>query len=77
MADVVLRNLEDGIKEKLRRGVMPGRAPLGYVNEPRLRTIEPHPENFAKMKGVLERFATGRYSLTATQKEMAALGLMS
>ncbi len=69
-------NIRRGIREKIRRGVFSGKAPLGYVNDPKLRTIEPHPENFAKMKRLLERFATGRYSLTAWQKEMASVGLV-
>ncbi|HEY0432476.1 MAG TPA: recombinase family protein, partial [Chitinophagaceae bacterium] len=42
-------NIRRGIREKLRRGVFSGKAPLGYYNEPRLRTIEPHPEKFEKM----------------------------
>ena len=41
-------NIRRGIREKIRRGVFCGKAPLGYYNEPRLRTIEPHPENFSK-----------------------------
>jgi site-specific DNA recombinase len=69
-------NIQRGIREKIRRGVFCGKAPLGYYNEPRLRTIEPHPENFAKTKRILERFATGQFSLTAIQKEMAAVGLV-
>jgi site-specific DNA recombinase len=69
-------NIQRGIREKIRRGVFCGKAPLGYYNEPRLRTIEPHPQNFKKVKKVLERFATGEFSLTALQREMASIGLI-
>jgi site-specific DNA recombinase len=69
-------NIKNGIREKIRRGVFYGKAPLGYLNEPRLRTIEPHPEDFSKMKRILELFATGQYSLTAIRREMAAVGLI-
>ena len=69
-------NIQRGIREKIRRGVYSGKAPLGYYNEPRLRTIEPHPKNFGKVKKILERFATGSYSLTAIQKQMAKTGLV-
>jgi DNA invertase Pin-like site-specific DNA recombinase len=69
-------NIRRGIREKIRRGVLSGKAPLGYYNEPRLRTIEPHPQHFSKVKKILERFATGRFSLTAIQREMAAAGLV-
>lgn len=69
-------NIRRGIREKVRRGVWSGRAPLGYYNEPRLRTIEPDPELFPKVKRLLELFATGEYSLTAIQKEAMKLGLV-
>ena len=69
-------NIQRGIREKIRRGIFSGKSPLGYYNEPRLRTIVPHPQNFKKMKRVLERFATGEFSLTALQKEMASVGLV-
>ncbi len=69
-------NIRRGIREKIRRGVFCGKAPLGYYNEPRLRTIEPHPENFAKLKVILERFANRPISLTAFQKELAAAGIV-
>jgi site-specific DNA recombinase len=69
-------NIRRGIREKIRRGVFPGKAPLGYYNEPRLRTIEPHPKNFGKVRKILESYATGKYSLTAIQKKMAAVGLV-
>ena len=69
-------NIRRGIREKIRRGIYFGKAPLGYFNEPRLRTIEPHPVNFRKMKRILQLFATGQYSLTAIQKQMAKVGLV-
>jgi hypothetical protein len=68
-------NIRRGIREKVRRGVWSGRAPLGYVNDPRSRTIEPHPELFPKVKRLLELFATGEYSLTAVQKEATNMGI--
>ncbi len=69
-------NIRRGIREKVRRGIYSCKAPLGYFNEPRLRTIEPHPERFKKVKKALELFASGDYSLTALQREMTKLGLV-
>jgi site-specific DNA recombinase len=69
-------NIRRGIREKVRRGIACSKAPLGYYNEPRLRTIEPHPTNFEKLKGILELFATGEYSLSAIQREMTIVGLV-
>ncbi len=47
-----------------------------YVNDPNLRTIEPHHDFFPKMKRIMELFATGQYSLTAIQRELAAAGIV-
>jgi site-specific DNA recombinase len=69
-------NIRRGIREKIRRGIYSSRAPIGYINEPRLRTIEPHPVFFPKMKRVMELFATGHYSLTAIQKQLADAGIV-
>jgi len=69
-------NIRRGIREKVRRGIYPFKAPLGYYNEPKLRTIEPHPKYFKKLKRVLEDFATGNYSLTGIQRRMAVAGLI-
>jgi DNA invertase Pin-like site-specific DNA recombinase len=69
-------NIRRGIREKIRRGIFCGKAPLGYFNEPRLRTIEPHPVYFSKLKVILERFATGQLSLTACQRELMAAGII-
>jgi len=68
-------NIRRGIREKIRRGIFHGRAPLGYFNEPRRRTIEPDPVVFPKMKRILEMFATGDYSLTSIQREMLMAGI--
>ena len=68
-------NIRRGIREKVRRGIFYGKAPLGYYNEPRLRTIEPHPKDFKKVKAIFERFATGEYLITELQREMSKVGL--
>jgi site-specific DNA recombinase len=69
-------NIRRGIREKIRRGIYSSRAPIGYLNDPKLRTIEPHPDFFPKMKRVMELFATGQYSLTAIQKQLADAGVV-
>ena len=69
-------NIRRGYREKIRRGEYPAKAPLGYINEPRLRTIEPHPKYFSMVKRILELFATGKYSLTAIQREFTKAGVV-
>src|SRR5436190_8785775 len=49
-------NIQRGIREKIRRGLFHGRAPLAYFNEPKLRTIEPHPDHIRKLQRVVELF---------------------
>jgi len=75
--DNLRENILRGIRQKLRRGELPAKAPLGYFNEPRLRTIEPDKATFNKMKNILELFAKGNHTITGIQKEMFSLGLAS
>ena len=58
------------------RGELSAKAPLGYFNEPRLRTIEPDKKTFNKVKETLRAFAIGNYTLTQIQSKMFSLGLV-
>src|SRR3990167_3767182 len=74
--DNLRENILRGIRQKIRRGGQPAKAPLGYFNEPRLRTIEPDRKTFGKVKECLGAFATGEYTLTAIQRKMFSVGLV-
>ncbi len=74
--DNLRENILRGIRQKIRRGELSAKAPLGYFNEPRLRTIEPDKKTFAKVREALGAFATGEYTLTAIQRKMFSLGLV-
>jgi DNA invertase Pin-like site-specific DNA recombinase len=74
--DNLRENILRGIRQKIRRGELSAKAPLGYFNEPRLRTIEPDKKTFNRVKEVLRAFATGNYTLTAIQSKMFSLGLV-
>jgi len=74
--DNLRENILRGIRQKIRRGELSAKAPLGYFNEPRLRTIEPDRKTFSKIKEVLRTFATGEYTLTKIQIKMFSLGLI-
>ena len=65
-----------GLRQKLRRGELPCKAPLGYVNEPKLRTIVPNPKTFTKVQAILEDFATGNFSMTAIRRKMTGMGIV-
>ncbi len=73
--DNLRENILRGIRQKIRRGELSAKAPIGYFNEPRLRTIEPDKKSFNKVKKVLRAFATGNYTLTKIQSKMFSLGL--
>ena len=74
--DNLRENILRGIRQKIRRGELSAKAPLGYLNEPRLRTIVPDPVKFPKVKEALEAYATGDYTLTAFARKMFSLGLV-
>jgi len=74
--DNLRENILRGIRQKIRRGELSAKAPLGYFNEPRLRTIEPDKKTFNKVKEVLRAFATGEYTLTKIRSKMFSLGLV-
>jgi len=74
--DNLRENILRGIRQKIRRGELSAKAPLGYFNEPRLRTIEPDRKTFGKVKETLRAFASGQYTLTAIQRKMFSLGLV-
>jgi len=69
-------NILRGIRQKIRRGELSAKAPLGYFNEPRLRTIEPDKKTFNKVKEVLRAFTTGNYTLSQIRDKMFSLGLV-
>jgi DNA invertase Pin-like site-specific DNA recombinase len=74
--DNLRENILRGIRQKIRRGELSAKAPLGYFNEPRLRTIEPDKKTFNKVKEVLRAFATGNYTLSRIRDKMFSLGLV-
>ena len=74
--DNLRENILRGIRQKIRRGELSAKAPIGYFNEPRLRTIEPNRKTFNKVKTILRAFATGEFSLTAIQRKMFSIGLV-
>ena len=74
--DNLRENILRGIRQKIRRGELSAKAPIGYFNEPRLRTIEPDKKTYAKVKECLEAFATGQFTLTGIQRKMFSVGLV-
>ncbi len=75
--DALSENVRRGIREKIRRGVYPHKPPLGYVNEPRLRTIEIHQQKAPLVRRLFETYATGRYNYDQMTALAAEWGLLN
>jgi len=68
--DRLSEDVKRGIREKIRRGEFPGKAPYGYFNHPKTRKIEGDPKNFEFIKSLLERFAEGEISQAQIREEI-------
>ena len=76
-SDNLSENVKRGVRQKLRRGEWPTRAPFGYVNNPKTRNIEPDPLKARAVKKVHEEFATNNYSLASMSERMSFWGVVS
>ncbi|MCP4653341.1 MAG: recombinase family protein, partial [Candidatus Omnitrophica bacterium] len=75
--DNLSENVKRGLRQKLRRGEMPGVASLGYLNDLRTHTIVPDVERFALVKKIFVLYGTGNYSLQDLRKFSISVGLFS
>ncbi len=71
--DNLSENVKRGLRQKVRRGVFPGPAPTGYLNDKISHTIVPDLERFSMIKKLFELYTTGNYSL----KDLTKIGLIS
>ncbi len=76
-SDALSVNVRRGMRQKLRRGEYPGRPPVGYLNEPRLRTIIADPYKAKLIRRMFEAYSTGRHTFDSLQELTADLGLTS
>ncbi|MCI0566124.1 recombinase family protein [bacterium] len=61
--DNLRENVKRGLRQKIRNGVWPSWAPVGYSNNPKTRGIDVNPDTSSKVKKIFEMYATGAYSL--------------
>ena len=73
--DNLSENVKRGNRQKLRRGEWPSKAPLGYLNEPRLRTIEIDPERSKFVNKAFRFYAEGNKSLTNISNYLYKFGV--
>src|SRR3989338_7791509 len=56
-------NVKRGLRQKIRNGVWPGWAPVGYLNNPKTRGIDIDPKKSLRVRKMFELYATGEYTL--------------
>jgi site-specific DNA recombinase len=76
-SDNLSENVTRGIRNKIRRGEWTGMAPLGYINNPITRNIEPHPVKSKIIKHLFENYANGQFSLNSAREKLQLLGIES
>jgi len=70
-------HVKRGIRQKLRRGQWCGRAPLGYINNPKTRDIEPDGIKAKILKKGFEEFAQGKHNLRTLGERLQSLGMVN
>jgi len=76
-SDALSQNVRRGMRQKLRRGEFPGKPPVGYLNEPRLRTIIVEPGKAELVRRMFEAYATGGYTFDELHELVVGWGLTS
>jgi DNA invertase Pin-like site-specific DNA recombinase len=74
--DSLSENIKRGMREKLRRGIWPNWAPLGYLNNYKEHNIYPDPEKGPFVRKIFELYATDNYTLSSMVDEIARWGLV-
>ncbi len=74
--DNLSETIKRGIQTKLRNGIFPSFAPLGYVNDRVNRCIVPDPAKAPLVRKAFELYATGDYALAELRSRINGLGLM-
>lgn len=76
-SDNLSQNVKRGMRQKLRRGEWLNIAPVGYVNNPKTRNIEPDPVKGKIIQTIYKEFAEGRHSLESARYPLSFFGLVS
>ena len=71
------KNVKRGNKTKLEKGELPGKAPIGYTNNPITRKIDIDPIKSVFIQQLFELYSTGGYSLRDVAEIMFNKGFKS
>ena len=73
--DNLSENVKRGNRQKLRRGEWPGKAPLGYINDSRTKSVQVELEVSKIIKKTFEVFAEGKVSFTQISDYLFRFGI--
>ena len=73
--DNLSENVKRGFRQKLKNGIWPQKAPIGYLNDKKTKLITIDPDKAPLIKKTFEAYATGAYTLSGLRKAMGELGL--
>ncbi len=76
-SDNLSENVKRGFRQKLRRGEWPAKAPLGYVNNPKTRNIEPDKIKSRIIQKAFEEYSQGKHTLESLGKRLTEFSLVS
>jgi len=75
--DNLSENIKRGHRNKLKEGIWPRNAPMGYLNDSEKKIIIPDPERSPYITKAFEAYATGKYTLRQIRDMINKLGLRS
>ena len=75
--DSLSENVKRGNRLKRQKGWLPGRAPMGYLNDRATKTIVPDPDRFPLVRRMFDLALTGSYSLKGIACETRKWGFKS
>jgi site-specific DNA recombinase len=73
--DALSENIKRGQKHKLKNGIWPMMAPVGYLNDHKARIIKPDPVRAPFIRKAFELHATGEYTLDRLKEVVDTLGM--
>ncbi|MCX5784500.1 MAG: recombinase family protein [Elusimicrobia bacterium] len=73
--DNLSENIRRGFRQKLRNGIWPCCAPLGYLNDKNTRTILPDKDRAVFIRKTFELYASGDYTLAEVRRIINGVGM--
>ena len=75
--DSLSENTKRGLRQKVRNGIFPSQAPIGYINDSRTKTIIVEKKKAKILKSMFERYAKGNQRLEDISHFLADAGIVT